>query len=78
MSLTTKITTTKSKQNLILITQQYEVGTYICIYNADENWNTVDSPLQQGGSILKERIIHEQWKKDCIKNNDTLIESPIK
>lgn len=54
---------------LVVITQQYEVGLYITIYSADESFKTIGIPLQRT-SQEDEKKYHQQLRLKAIKNGE--------
>lgn len=60
----TAITTPQG--NLVFITQQYVVGLYVAIYEADKNFKTIGMP-QQGSSTKQESKFHQDLRKEALK-----------
>lgn len=64
----TKIYNNKTNKEISIVTQQYEIGTYIIINN---------DPMLQGTTILKEEQYHKKIRISAIKNNDIIISGSI-
>ena len=63
----TNIKTKEGKESHI-VTQHYEIGTYVMINN---------DPASQFRSHLQEKDFHIKVRKDAIKNGDTIVNGTI-